>query len=107
MEIRVAAYTAETNLGCARSSRICMPNPNSLAFIGLKFPKSHRSYEHASMARSTPCHISLVLRDRFATSSANIVPQTPYSIDLFPCDFWLFAKHRDHSGDRVLGRLRR
>ena len=22
------------------------------------------------------------------------VPQPPYSIDLAPCDFWLFSKHR-------------
>jgi len=28
-----ASHIAETNLRCVRSSRICMPNPNSLAYI--------------------------------------------------------------------------
>jgi len=35
-----AWHIAETNLGCVRSSEICMPNLNSPA---LKFPRSRRS----------------------------------------------------------------
>ena len=34
----------------------------------------------------------VVIRDHFATNSTHIVPQPPYSPDLAPCDFWLFAK---------------
>ena len=34
----------------------------------------------------------LVHRDQFAKNSTHIVPQTPYSPDLAPCDFWLFPK---------------
>lgn len=41
---------------------------------------------------NAPSHIALVLRDHFAKNSTHIVPQPPYSPDLAPCDFWLFAK---------------
>lgn len=41
---------------------------------------------------NAPSHTALVIRDHFARNSTHIVPQPPYSPDLAPCDFWLFAK---------------
>ena len=41
---------------------------------------------------NAPSHTALVLRDHFAKNSTHIVPQPPYSLDLAPCDFWLFPK---------------
>ena len=37
-------------------------------------------------------HTALFLRDHFVKNSKLIVPQSPYSPDMAPCDFWLFPK---------------
>lgn len=54
---------------------------------------------------NAPAHTALVLRDHFAKNSTHILPQPPYSPDLAPCDFWLFAKLkiplRGHRFDRI------
>lgn len=41
---------------------------------------------------NAPSHTALVLRNHFAKNSTHIVPQPSYSLDLAPCDFWLFPK---------------
>ena len=41
---------------------------------------------------NAPSHTALVLRDHFGKNSKHIIPQSPYSPDLAPCDFWLFPK---------------
>ena len=41
---------------------------------------------------NAPSHTALILRDHFAKNSTHIVPQPPYSPDLAPYNFWLFAK---------------
>jgi len=48
-----AWHPAETNLRCARSSEICMPNPNSLAFIVFEISAFIQTDEQTDMARST------------------------------------------------------
>ena len=41
---------------------------------------------------NAPSHTALVLRDHFTKNSTHIVPESPYSPDLAPYDFWLFPK---------------
>ena len=41
---------------------------------------------------NAPSHTALVLLDYFVKNSKHIVPQSPYSSDFAPCDFWLFPK---------------
>ena len=39
-------------------------------------------------------HNSILVTDYLTKMGIKTVPQTPYSPDLAPCDFWLFPKHR-------------
>ena len=39
-----------------------------------------------------PSHTALILREFLAKNSTHVAPQPPYSLDLAPCDFWLFRK---------------
>ena len=41
---------------------------------------------------NTPVHNSFLVTDYLRKMGINTVPQTPYSSDLAPCDFWLFPK---------------
>lgn len=41
---------------------------------------------------NAPSHTALILREFLSKNSTHVAPQPPYSPDLAPCDFWLFAK---------------
>lgn len=41
---------------------------------------------------NAPAHTSMLVRDFLAKNCTNIVPQTPYSSDVAPCDFFLFPR---------------
>ena len=47
-----------------------------------------------SVAFPAPVHNSILVTDYLTKMGINTVPQPPYSPDLAPCDFWLFAKLR-------------
>jgi len=51
--LECAWYIAESNLRCARSSGICMPNLNSLALRALEVSAFIRTDGQTDMARST------------------------------------------------------
>jgi histone-lysine N-methyltransferase SETMAR len=41
---------------------------------------------------NAPAHNSMLVRNFLAKNSTRIIPQAPYSPDMAPCDFFLFAK---------------
>ena len=41
---------------------------------------------------NTPVHNSILFTDYLTKMGTKTVPQSPYSTDLAPCDFWLFPK---------------
>lgn len=41
---------------------------------------------------NAPAHISLLVREFLSKNSINVIPQTPYSPDLVPSDYFLFPK---------------
>ena len=43
---------------------------------------------------NAPVHNSILFTDYLSKMGIKRVPQPPYSRDLAPCDFWLFAKLR-------------
>ena len=43
---------------------------------------------------NTPVHNSILVTDYLTKMGIKPVPQPPYSLDLTPCDFWLFPKLR-------------
>ena len=43
---------------------------------------------------NAPVHNSILVTDYLTKMGIKTVPQTPYSQDLAPCDFWLFPKLR-------------
>ena len=43
---------------------------------------------------NAPVHISILVTDYLTKMGIKTFPQTPYSPDLGPCDFWLFPKLR-------------
>ena len=54
---------------------------------------------------NVPLHTALVLREHFVKNSTHIVPQTPYSPDLAPCDFWVSPRLKRPRRERVSSRL--
>ena len=53
--------------------------------------KSSPWYFHQDNA---PVHNSILVTDYLTKMGINTVPQPPYSLNLAPCDFWLFPKLR-------------
>ena len=43
---------------------------------------------------NAPVHNSILVTDYLSKMGIRTVPQPPYSLDLAPCDFWLFLKLR-------------
>ena len=43
---------------------------------------------------NAPVHNSILVTDHLNKMGMKTVPQPPYSLDLAPCDFWLFPKLR-------------
>ena len=43
---------------------------------------------------NAPVHNSILVTDYLTKMGIKTVPHPPYSLDLAPCDFWLFAKLR-------------
>ena len=43
---------------------------------------------------NAPVHNSILVTDYLTKKGIKTVPQPPYSLDLAPCDFWLFPKLR-------------
>ena len=41
---------------------------------------------------NAPCHTSLLVWQFLSNKNIKVCPQPPYSLDLAPCDFWLFPK---------------
>ena len=58
------------------------------------FFKSDQWYFHQDNAL---VHNSILVTDYLTNMSMKTVPQPPYSSDLGPCDFWLFAKLKEKS----------
>ena len=58
-----------------------------------------RKLEHLSVQwhfqqDNAPVHNSILITDYLTKMGINTVPKPPYSLDLAPCDFWLFPKLR-------------
>ena len=45
---------------------------------------------------NAPCHTAISVIEFLAKKGIPVVPQTPYSTDLSPCDFFLFPKLKFH-----------
>ena len=46
---------------------------------------------------NTACHTAVSMNEFLAkTKSIPVVPQPPYSLDLSPCDFFLFPRFKNH-----------
>jgi len=41
---------------------------------------------------NAPCHTSLLVLQFLSNKNITVCPHPPYSLDLAPCDFWLFPK---------------
>jgi len=50
-----------------------------------------------------PCHTAISVIEFFVKKGIPVVPQPPYSPDLSPCDFFLFAKLKFHLKGRHFG----
>lgn len=48
------------------------------------------------------CHTTLSMNEYLAEKNIPIVPQSPYSPDLSPCDFFLFPKIKNHLNVAIL-----
>ena len=60
-------------------------------FLG-KRPALFKSGQWHFQQDSAPVHNSILVTDYLTKMGVNTVPQSPYSPDLAPCDFWLFPK---------------
>jgi len=45
---------------------------------------------------NAPCHTAVSINEFLAEKSIPVVPQPPYSLDLSPCDFFLFPRLKNH-----------
>ena len=50
---------------------------------------------------NTPVHKSILVTDYLTKMGIKTVPHLPYSLDLAPCDFWLFPKLRGCRYERI------
>jgi hypothetical protein len=50
-----------------------------------------------------PSHTSFAVREFFAQHNITTLPHPPYSLDLAPCDFFLFPKLKTHLEGHHLG----
>ena len=41
---------------------------------------------------NTPCHTLLLVQQFLSNKNITVCPHPPYSLNLAPCDFWLFPK---------------
>ena len=62
--------------------------------IPLERPALFKSGQWHFHRDNTPVHNSILVTDYLTKTGINTVPQSPYSPDLAPCDFWLFPKLR-------------
>ena len=78
-------------------------NPQEILCWGLKGVQEEISSEEANTFKSYQCHFhqdnapvhnSILVTDYLTKMGIKTVPQLPYSLDLDPCDFWLFPKLR-------------
>ena len=60
--------------------------------IRRKLPDLWRNNSWLLHHDNAPAHTSLLVRDFLAKNNTVIMPQSPYSPDLAPCDFFLFRK---------------
>ena len=60
--------------------------------------KSARWHFHQDNA---PVHNSILVSDYLTEMGIKTVPQPPYSLDLAPCDFWLFPKLRGYRYETI------
>ena len=57
-----------------------------------KMPAFFKSDQWYFQQDNAPVHNSILVTDYLSKMGIKTVPQTPYSRDLAPCDFWLFPK---------------
>ena len=62
-------------------------------FLG-KRPALFKSGQWHFLQHNSPVHNSIRVTDYLTKMGIKTVPQPPYSLDLAPCDFWLFPKLR-------------
>jgi len=54
---------------------------------------------------NAPCHTAVSINEFLAEKNIPVVPQSPYSPDLSPCDFFLFPRLKNHLKGRHFGTL--
>ena len=54
---------------------------------------------------NAPCHPGVSINEYLAEKSIPVVPQSPYLLDLSPCDFFLFPRLNNHLKVRHFGTL--
>jgi len=52
-----------------------------------------------------PCHTAVPISEFLPEKSIPVVPQPPYSLDLSPCEFFLFPRLKNHLKGRHFGTL--
>ena len=54
---------------------------------------------------NAPCHTAISMNEFFTKTDIPVVPQPPCSLDLSPCDFFLFPKLKFHLKGRHFGNV--
>ena len=54
---------------------------------------------------NAPCHTAVSINEFLAEKCMPVFPQPPYSLDLSPCDFFLFPRLKNHLRGRHFGIL--
>jgi hypothetical protein len=54
---------------------------------------------------NAPCHTAVSINEFLAEKCMPVFPQPPYSLDLSPCDFFLFPRLKNHLKRRHFGIL--
>jgi len=54
---------------------------------------------------NAPCHTAVSINKCLAEKSIPVAPQSPYSPDLSPCDFFLFPRLKNNLKGRHFGTL--
>ena len=60
--------------------------------FGRKRPALFKSGQWLFHKDNGPVHNSILVTDYLTKIGIKTVPHRPYSLDLIPCDFWLFPK---------------
>ena len=72
-------------------------------FLG-KRPSLFKSGQWHFQQDKAPVHNSILVTDYLTKMGINTVPHPPYSLDLAPCDFWLFPKLRGCRYEMIEGK---